>query len=215
MPKATMWSLASGSEQAMLRMPVESVERFSGDVTQIRDLLETIGKGYETFIVCQTEAESERLAEIFGETKLAADGKLHFPVGQLHFGFRLPKQNTLILSGAEMFGRVDVRHATGKRSAKAIDSFMDLRDGDLVVHLGHGIGRYRGLRLLEKDRQKEEHLEIEFHGGTKIYVPTSRIELVQKYVGGRKGATKAGQNRREAVGSTPRGGSFGGNRFCG
>jgi transcription-repair coupling factor (superfamily II helicase) len=43
------------------------------------------------------------------------------------------------------------------------------------------------LRLLEKDQQAEEHLELEFHGGTKIYVPASKIELVQKYVGGTKG----------------------------
>ncbi|MGH7137851.1 MAG: transcription-repair coupling factor, partial [Pirellulales bacterium] len=69
---------------------------------------------------------------------------------------------------------------------KAIDSFLDLREGDLVVHLAHGIGRYRGLKLLGEAGQDEEHLEIEFHGGTKVYVPCSKIELVQKYVGGAK-----------------------------
>ena len=67
-----------------------------------------------------------------------------------------------------------------------IDSFLELREGDYVVHLAHGIGRYRGLKLLEKHEQVEEHLELEFHGGTKIYVPASNIELVQKYVGGSK-----------------------------
>jgi transcription-repair coupling factor (superfamily II helicase) len=64
---------------------------------------------------------------------------------------------------------------------------LELREGDLVVHVAHGIGRYRGLRLLEQDERAEEHLEIEYHGGTKIYVPAAKIELVQKYVGG-KGA---------------------------
>ena len=54
------------------------------------------------------------------------------------------------------------------------------------MHLAHGIGRYRGLRLLDKDGQVEEHLEIEFHGGTRIYVPSSKIDLVQKYVGSAK-----------------------------
>ncbi len=53
------------------------------------------------------------------------------------------------------------------------------------MHLSHGIGRYRGLRLLEKDGRAEEHLELEYHGGTKIYVPSAKIELVQKYVGGK------------------------------
>lgn len=186
LPSLTAWALATGSDEAMLRMPIETVERFSGDVAQIRDLLQTMGQGHEVFVICQTDAEAERLTEIFASTQLAEQGKLHFPVGQLRSGFRLPQEQTLILSGAEMFGRADVRRTTRKRSGKAIDSFMDLREGDLVVHLGHGIGRYRGLKLLEKEGTKEEHLEIEFHGGTKIYVPASRIELVQKYVGGRK-----------------------------
>lgn len=186
LPALSTWMLAAGTEETTLRMPVETVERFSGDVSQIRDLLESVGREHEVFVICQTAAEAERLTEIFASTQLATEQKLHFPIGQLRGGFRLPSENALVLSGAEMFGRADVRRASRKRSGKAIDSFMDLRDGDLVVHLGHGIGRYRGLKLLEKENQKEEHLEIEFHGRTKIYVPASRIELVQKYVGGRK-----------------------------
>ena len=55
-----------------------------------------------------------------------------------------------------------------------------------MVHVGHGIARYRGLKLLEKNGQVEEHLELEFHGRTKLYVPTAKIGLVQKYVGGSK-----------------------------
>ena len=184
--KVSAWAIAGGAAAVSLHMPIETVERFSGDVNQIRQLLETIGKGHEVFVVCQTDAEAERLTEIFADTQLAAMDKLHFPVGHLRSGFRLPAERILVLSGAEMFGRADVHRATSRRSGKAIDSFMDLREGDLVVHLGHGIGRYRGLKLLEKENYKEEHLEIEFHGGTKVYVPTSRIELVQKYVGGRK-----------------------------
>ena len=54
------------------------------------------------------------------------------------------------------------------------------------MHLSHGIARYRGLKLLTKEQQAEEHLILEFHGETKIYVPVSKIELVQKYVGGTK-----------------------------
>ncbi len=67
-----------------------------------------------------------------------------------------------------------------------IDSFLELREGDYVVHLSHGIGRYRGLKLLEKEGQVEEHLVLEFQEQTKVFVPVSKIDLVQKYVGGMK-----------------------------
>ena len=83
----------------------------------------------------------------------------------------------------------NVRPGTGtpgrRRLGKAIDSFLDLHEGDLVVHVSHGIARYRGMKPMEKQGQIEEHLELEFQGKTKLYVPASKIGLVQKYVGGR------------------------------
>jgi len=99
-----------------------------------------------------------------------------------------------------------LRRPARRRPARAIDSFLELREGDLVVHLAHGIGRYRGMSLLEKDQQVEEHLLLEFRGGTKLYVPSSKIGLVQKYVGPSKGrptlATLGGrlwQRRKQSV----------------
>jgi transcription-repair coupling factor (superfamily II helicase) len=196
-------------------LPFESVERFSGDIGRVRDELDTIAHGDEVFIVSPTEAEVERLREILSLTKLAGAGRLHYPIGTLQAGFRLrqstkyevtstkyevrsTKENEskdssfvlrpsyLILTASELFHRGELRRLPRRRLGKAIDSFLDLREGDLVVHLAHGIGRYRGLKLIEKQGQKEEHLEIEFDGGTKIFVPAIKIDLVQKYVGGAK-----------------------------
>ncbi|MBW8885420.1 MAG: DEAD/DEAH box helicase, partial [Planctomycetia bacterium] len=132
--------------------------------------------------------EIERLREILSLTKLAGAGRLHFPIGSLHAGFRLrgEQTGTLVLTASELFHRGELRRLSRRRLGKAIDSFLDLREGDLVVHLAHGIGRYRGLRLIDKQGQKEEHLEIEFDGGTKIFVPAIKIDLVQKYIGGTK-----------------------------
>ena len=77
----------------------------------------------------------------------------------------------MLVSGGELFHRTDLARPTRRRLGRVIDSFLELREGDYVVHLAHGIARYRGMQLLEKEDQVEEHLELEFHGGTKIYVP--------------------------------------------
>ena len=141
----------------------------------------------DVYIVCQTEAQSQRLQELFGSTRLAAAGKLHFPLGHLKSGFRLVPEHIALVGGGELFHREELnRPARSRRLGRVIDSFLELREGDYVVHLSHGIGRYRGLRLLETKGESEEHLVIEFQGETKIYVPASKIELVQKYVGGSK-----------------------------
>jgi transcription-repair coupling factor (superfamily II helicase) len=185
-PSVTAEAIAAGSLETTCHLKIESVERFSGEVARVREELDSIGHDQEVFLVCQTDAEVKRLEEIFATTSVATSGRLHFPVGRLSQGFRLVPAKTLVLSAAEVFHRADVTRATQRHLGRVIDSFLDLREGDLVVHVAHGIARYKGLKLLEKESQVEEHLELEFHGETKLYVPVSRIELVQKYVGGSK-----------------------------
>jgi transcription-repair coupling factor (superfamily II helicase) len=90
-----------------------------------------------------------------------------------------------VLSDHELFHREQARSVLPRRQieSRAIDSFLDLHEGDLVVHVSQGIARYRGMHLLEKHGQAEEHLILEFREGTRIYVPASKIDLVQKYIG--------------------------------
>ena len=134
-----------------------------------------------------TPSQGEGVSPLFSKAKKGDRPRLQFAVGHLEAGFRIVPQRVVLVSAAELFQRQDLARTTRRRQARAIDSFLELREGDLVVHVAHGIGRYRGLRLLEQDGRAEEHLEIEYSGGTKIYVPSAKIELVQKYVGG-KGA---------------------------
>lgn len=186
-PSVTAEAVASGSLETTCHLKIESVERFSGEIARVKQELDSAGAGQDVFIVCQTEAEIKRLAEVFSETQLAREERLHFTQGHLQSGFRLVPERLALVSGGELFHRTDLVRPTRRRLGRVIDSFLELREGDYVVHVAHGIARYRGLRLLEKEQQAEEHLELEFHGGTKIYVPSSKIELVQKYVGGNKG----------------------------
>jgi transcription-repair coupling factor (superfamily II helicase) len=207
-PSVTAAGVPSGSMETTAHLEFESVERFSGEIGKVRDELDKVSGGHEVFVVCETEAECERLRELFAETRSEKGVRNRFSnkpnavapynsretvpdtffvVGHLEAGFRIVPQRVVLISAAELFQRQDLARTTRRRQARAIDSFLELREGDLVVHVAHGIGRYRGLRLLEKDGRAEEHLELEYHGGTKIYVPAAKIELVQKYVGG-KGA---------------------------
>ncbi len=185
-PSVAAWAVAAASLETTCRLKIESVERFSGDINKVRDELDAAGAGQEVFTVCQTEAEARRLNDIFGNTLLAREGRLHFVLGFLHNGFRLLPEKIMLLSSGELFRRTDLRRFPQRRLTRVIDSFLELREGDLVVHVAHGIARYRGLKLLDKNGCVEEHLELEFEGRTKLYVPSAKISLVQKYVGGSK-----------------------------
>lgn len=200
---AHLADLASATHGVHCHLPIESVERFSGDIGRLRQELEAVAFADDVWLLCPTPAEAERLREVLAESPLLASGRLHFPLGSVQAGFRLRPplaegrlpateqgdrsglaRGHLVLSTAELFHRAELRRLPRRHLGRAIDSFLELREGDLVVHLAHGIGRYRGLRLLDKQGHREEHLEIEFDGGTRVYVPAVRIDLVQKYVGG-------------------------------
>jgi len=186
----TAAAVAASPLETACRLGIESVERFSGDIARVRGELDAAGAGQEVFVLCQTEAEVRRLAELFAGTQAAREGKLHFSLGRLSRGFRLVPDRIALVPSAELFLRTDLRRVAPRRLSRPIDSFLELREGQLVVHVGHGIARYRGMELLRKDRQVEEHLALEFHEGVKLYVPSSKIYLVQKYLGGSRARPK-------------------------
>jgi len=187
---ASASQVTTGFVGARWQLPIDSVEKFSGDIgdlkLQVDRLYRDTGKEQELYVLAKVEGELPRVREILSSTAAASQGHLHFGVGCVHAGFRIRDQRQVIVGCDQMFHRTELRRTGKKRLSKAIDSFLDLREGDLVVHLSHGIGRFRGLEMLDKDGQMTEHLVLEFYGGTKLYVPATKIDLVQKYIGGSK-----------------------------
>ncbi|MDR3620860.1 MAG: transcription-repair coupling factor, partial [Paludisphaera borealis] len=188
-PTIALSVLAADSLEATCHLRIESVERFSGELTKVKDELETAAAGDRVLIACHNAAEVERLGEVFADTELARAGRLDRCVGRIRAGFHMVDASTLVIADHELFARADVRRTTSRRryESRAIDSFLDLNEGDLVVHVNHGIARYLGLQFVDKsDEHAEETLLLEFAEKTKLYVPIAKIDLVQKYIGGGK-----------------------------
>jgi transcription-repair coupling factor (superfamily II helicase) len=157
-------------------------------------------QGHAVHVFCNNDGERQRFEEIWKELGLAAGTNLNLHLGSLARGFLCDEAKLVVVTDAEIFGRYKIQrprrlkspHALAARSALDID-FTDLEEGDLVVHLQHGIGRYVGLKHLpmSSDRQAEgtECLVIEYapsdsaNEPPKLYVPVSEAHLVSKYVG--------------------------------
>jgi transcription-repair coupling factor (superfamily II helicase) len=187
-PNVKISSLPTASVEATCHLRVESVERFSGEVGKLRDELDRIAVTDRVLIACQNEAECKRLGEVLAAGQLAQSDRLRLVVGRLRSGFRMVDAGIAVLGNHELFHREDARQILPRRrvETRAIDSFLDLAEGDLVVHVSHGIARYRGMQVLDKKGHYEEHLILEFRDGVRVFVPASKIDLVQKYVGGSK-----------------------------
>jgi transcription-repair coupling factor (superfamily II helicase) len=181
---ATAASLGEATGDSRIDVHATTVESFSGAIDQTRQRVDSIAAGHDVFVIGDTPADGERLTELLADTDATRAGRMHLVVADLSGGFRLAGLEVLVLTGAELFHRSPIRRGRTRSRGKPIDTLAQLEPGDLVIHMSHGIGLYRGLRHIEKSGQQQEHLTIEFDGGTLIYVPASRIGLIQRYVGG-------------------------------
>ncbi len=221
MPNVTLSAMPRPSIELAVHLRVESIERFSGNVSRVRDELDAVTAQDRVLIACQNDAEVHRLKQVLEAGKLAEDKRLSLVTGSVRSGFRLVEAGVVVIGSHELFHREQA--PAGEKAgpaaglpkrrieSRAIDSFLELNEGDLVVHIVHGIARYRGMKMLsrirndsemrnaefgirneekkevgDKDEMQEEHLLLEFRDGIKMYVPVSKIDLVQKYVGGSK-----------------------------
>lgn len=173
----------------LIQLPLRSVERIGGDLEKLGDDIDTSCGKRPVVVIAINEGEKERLTELLASSQAVKSNRVEIFVSQLQTGFEIP-DGPFVLTAGQLLRRSHVRRITRRTKSKPIDTFSDLRQGDLIVHLSHGIGVYRGTELLEKHGQKFEHLVLEFDGGTKIFVPSSKIELVQRYVGGTKSRPK-------------------------
>ncbi|MCA9134450.1 MAG: DEAD/DEAH box helicase, partial [Planctomycetales bacterium] len=181
---------ADGYLGELHRLPFGNVERIGGDLEKLAQDIDSHSGQRAVVVVAMNEGERSRLQELLAAARATQEHRLTVVVSQLQNGFEILPEGMLVLTAGQLLRRTHVRRVTKRSKSKPIDSFLDLRSGDLVVHLSHGIGVYRGTELLEKHGQKFEHLVIEFDGGTKLFVPSSKIELIQRYVGGTKSRPK-------------------------
>ncbi len=143
---------------------------------------------WSVYIFCNNEGEIERLRDLVPPVEADA---LLFAVGTLGQGFAFPSARIAVLSDAELFGRYRNTRARRMAMRRARDlagraqiDFSELLEGELVVHLEHGIGRYEGMRSVPQgDGAVEETLVIGFANEARLYVPLEQSYLVSRYVG--------------------------------
>jgi transcription-repair coupling factor (superfamily II helicase) len=164
---------------------------------------------YSVVIFCNNDGEQQRFGEVWREYGLGHTSQLQIRSGALARGFLFEAAKLAVVTDAEIFGRYKVQrprrlkspHARTSRSLLDIN-FSELEEGDYVVHLQHGIGRYLGLQAMpsrpaaplrpHSPASGDECLVIEYRAADpgapapKLYVPVSQAHLVGKYVGSGK-----------------------------
>ncbi|HEY1500744.1 MAG TPA: transcription-repair coupling factor [Acidobacteriaceae bacterium] len=183
--------------------------RFHGSIPALIEQIRTLmNQEVRTLLVAPNQGEVERLANLLREYELPyrlgsriqhtgseniydessyLAGDMRTPVilrTALATGVSLPDARLVLFGAQDFFDEADVtaRPATKKsKTAAFVSDFRDLTVGDYVVHVEHGIARYQGLREIEQDGVSIEFMILEFAEGARLYVPLTRLDLIQKY----------------------------------
>jgi transcription-repair coupling factor (superfamily II helicase) len=109
--------------------------------------------------------------------------------GRLSQGFALSGLGLQVFTEKEVFGEHAERETRRRKVAAFSPNFRDLKVGDLVVHVEHGVGKYGGIMRVGEGASQRDFMLLYYEGQDKLYVPVDRLDLVQRYSGvpGQKG----------------------------
>ncbi|WP_040285249.1 transcription-repair coupling factor [Sporosarcina koreensis] len=148
--------------------------------------------GFNVFVVAEGRDRVEKVRSILadydiqatGNAAAAEAGMITVIDGSLHAGFELPLQHLAVITDGELFKGKPRRKARPQKisNAERIKNYSEIKPGDYIVHVQHGIGKYYGVVTLDVGGVSKDYLDIRYRGEDKLFVPADQIDLVQKYV---------------------------------
>jgi transcription-repair coupling factor (superfamily II helicase) len=153
-----------------------------GEVERLAGLL----REYELPYRLGSRVQHAGSENIYDESSYLA-GNYRTPIlvrSTLSVGVSLPEANLILFGANDFSDEADVTARPAPRKSKTgafVSDFRDLTIGDYVVHVEHGIARYMGLKEIEQDGVSIEFMILEFAEQARLYVPLTRLDLIQKY----------------------------------
>src|SRR6202047_2626468 len=193
---------------AAISFHTQPTPRFHGSVpTMLEEVKKLIADSKRVLIAVPNTGEIERLADIFTEYSVSfrlgsrtrsgesyADETSYFAGEVLTTtlakayvpdGLILSEANLTIFGARDLFDESESVVSRPQRQKSKVSAFLsdfrDLQVGDYVVHVEHGIGQYQGLKEINQGNGNAEFMLLEYAEGARLYVPLTRLDLVQKY----------------------------------
>ena len=198
----------SDGAETTISFVAQPTPRFHGSVQALLDeVKQQLAQRNRVVIAVPNTGEVERLADMFSEYSVSfrlgsrtrggesfADETAYF-AGEILTttlvkayvpdGVVLPEANLTIFGARDLFDESEAVAARPQRQKSKVSAFLsdfrDLQVGDYVVHVEHGIGQYQGLKEINQGDGNAEFMLLEYAEGARLYVPLTRLDLVQKY----------------------------------
>ena len=194
--------------ESAVQFPSQPSPRFHGSVpAMLEEVQKLITEGTSVVFAAPNTGEVERLADIFSEYNVSfrlgsrtrggesyADETAYFAGDVLSTtlvkayvpdGVIFPDAKLAIFGARDLFDESEVVASRPQRHKSKVSAFLsdfrDLQVGDYVVHVEHGIAQYQGLKEINQGDGPAEFMLLEFAEAARLYVPLTRLDLIQKY----------------------------------
>lgn len=179
------------------QLEINPAEQYLGNIDLfLKALRKSSREKQNILILANNKVRALRLAEIFDDRgfsnfRMSAlpevelePGQVCLSYGQMSNGFSIPVLNLAVITEQEIFGRQREKSYQPKRSqGKSFFQLDELKPGDYVVHVNHGIGRYEGIRPRITDGVRRDYLLIQYAADDELYVPVEQLSSIHKYIG--------------------------------
>ncbi|MDP6931580.1 MAG: transcription-repair coupling factor [Myxococcota bacterium] len=173
-------------------LPNKSLFIGSGDLAPVANTIHGwLTDDWSVNLVVSSRARAERLQALLQTHGLtpreqpagqqAEPGRLVLWIGDLPRGFHSPLSRIAVLVDRELFGQRTNRRSKPRLEQTLVQSFSELKQGDLIVHSIHGIGRFDKLTHLSIGGPPQDYVLVEYRGGDRLYLPVHRLQQLCHY----------------------------------
>ncbi|GAA6823802.1 transcription-repair coupling factor [Helicobacter pylori] len=182
--------------QEIIKFSCKPVQQFYGQYDIMRSEFQRyIANDYTIVVLAETETKKERIQSMLNEMHIPTfvdvaeneiqGGRAIITEGSLSEGFELPYMQLVVVTERELFKSQQKKKRKQQKTmtnAEKIKSYQDLKVGDYVVHVHHGVGRYLGVETLEVAGVHKDYIKLQYKGTDQLFVPVDQMDQVQKYV---------------------------------
>ncbi|MED1801915.1 transcription-repair coupling factor [Brevibacillus porteri] len=183
--------------QNIVNLTCRTMQNFHGQMNVLKTELARWKKSQDQIVFVAADLErAKRLERVLHDYEMEADvltdavetvppGRPTIILGNLQTGFELPLNKLVVITEGEVFTakqRKARKVQQTMNNAERIKNYLELKPGDFVVHVNHGIGKYLGIETKEILGIHKDYLHIQYAAGDSLFVPIDQIDHVQKYV---------------------------------
>ena len=183
--------------KALLSMNARQLSSYGGSLeTAVSDLEQYRKNSSAVLLLCGNEGRANNLHRLLTSrgipasldlrgTAMPRPGEVRISLGALSAGCEWPVLRLAVLTEGQLTAPARRRAKLKKETNRQkIQSYTDLKPGDLVVHVHHGVGRFAGIQRMPVDGVEKDYIKLDYAGGDCLYVPATQLDLVSKYIGG-------------------------------